>query len=50
MGKNVSKFMPKYIRDFNLENRAFKKIESQKAEPAPRYPHAAKHYEQLESK
>jgi hypothetical protein len=40
MGKGLSKVTPKYIRDFNIENRAHKFIENEniKTKIAPRYP------------
>ena len=48
MGKKMTKMMPKYIRDFNLENRVERYIDSDKKTLSPRYPAAEKYYKQNE--
>lgn len=53
MGNKIS-FMPKYFRDFNIENRAFKQIEKAKASPkplamSPRHPSTVELFKQKES-
>jgi hypothetical protein len=56
MGKSASKYLPKYVKDFNIENRMHKHVEkeikqsSKQVQPAPRHPSTQKILEQLESK
>ena len=50
MGKRLTKYMPNYIRDFNLENRVHKYIESDKKTLSPRHPSLEKALKELEGK
>lgn len=60
MGKNVSKFVPKYVKDFNIENRMHKYVDKEiklqqqlvkkSVQPAPRHPSTQKILEEVESK
>ena len=50
MGKGLSKVTPKYIRDFNIENRAHKYIENDNKTTAPRYPSTVEAFKEQESK
>ena len=49
MGKRLTKFVPKYVRDFNIENRINKYLDSDKKVIAPRYPTTVKYHKQQES-
>ena len=49
MGKGVSKYLPKYFKDFNIENRALKKIEHSDEVKAPRHPSTTKMFSDIES-
>ena len=51
MGSKLSSFVPKYFKNFNLENRAFKQleqIENKNTTLAPRHPSTAKILKEIE--
>jgi hypothetical protein len=50
MGKGASRYVPKYFTNFNIENRAIKKINANEAVMSPRHPSTVEYFKKNERK